>query len=125
MSKSPLVVNLDEVEALKFDWGAIKWLCNSQLQAGSEQTFGIVFIEPGKSNPLHSHPNCEEILYVLSGECDHLLNDEKVHLKAGDAIRIPTGVKHKAISVGWEPLRAVISFSSADRKTIFCQLPHD
>lgn len=48
----------------------------------------------GAHNPLHSHPNCEEILYV--GSCEHKLGDETVRLGPGSAIRIPRGVRHWA-----------------------------
>jgi quercetin dioxygenase-like cupin family protein len=75
-----------------------------------------VQINAGQKNALHSHPNCEEILYVLSGSCEHLVGDKKVVLHPGDLIRVPVGVKHQATVIGNEPLRAVISYSSAERK---------
>ncbi|MCX6926938.1 MAG: hypothetical protein NT154_27580, partial [Verrucomicrobia bacterium] len=28
---------------------------------------GLATILPGKSNPMHYHPNCGEVLYVISG----------------------------------------------------------
>jgi len=63
------------------------------------------------------HPNCEELLYVLEGEADHKLGEEMFQLKTGDVIRIPQGVEHWAEAKGDSPLVAVISFSSADRRT--------
>jgi len=84
---------------------------------GAEQTFGVVTIAPGKRNPLHAHPNCEELLYVLSGECSHKLGEELYELSPGIVIRIPRGVKHWARCTSAEPLVAVISFSTPDRQT--------
>jgi quercetin dioxygenase-like cupin family protein len=99
------------------DWGQLVWLIGQAETPGAQQTFGVVTITPGHRNPLHSHPNCEELLYVVSGECDHRLGDEMICLKPGDVIRIPQGVRHWAKCTSKEPLTAVISFSSADRQT--------
>lgn len=98
-------------------WGNLRWLVGAEQMPGAEQTLGVVEIFPGKRNDLHSHPNCEELLYVVSGECDHLLGEEMVHLTPGSVIRIPRGVKHWALCTSAEPLRAVIAFSAPDRRT--------
>ena len=84
---------------------------------GAEQTLGVVTIYPGKRNPLHSHPNCDELLYVVSGECEHKLGDEMFHLTPGAVMRIPRGVRHWAKCTSAAPLVAVVSFSSPDRCT--------
>jgi quercetin dioxygenase-like cupin family protein len=98
------------------DWGQISWMVGAEEMPGAEQTFGVVTIQPGRRNPLHAHPNCEELLYVMAGTCDHKLGDELYQLKRGDVIRIPRGVQHWAQCTSAEPLVAVISFSSADRQ---------
>lgn len=81
-------------------------------------TFCTCYIKPGERNPLHSHPNCEELLHVLSGACEHRLDDVTINLKAGDTIRIPRNVKHCARAIGAEPLRALIMFSSGKRQAV-------
>lgn len=98
------------------DWGKISWMVGEVEMPGAEQTMGVVTIAPGKRNPLHSHPNCEELLYVVSGECSHKLGDAMYTLKPGNVIRIPRGVKHWAKCTSDEPLVAVISFSAPDRR---------
>ncbi|MCZ6633653.1 MAG: cupin domain-containing protein [bacterium] len=118
MPDSP-VIRLDEMQADSFPWGSIKWLMGQSIDADAEQTFGMVFINAGEQNPPHYHPNCEEILYVLSGTCEHTYDDQRFQLGPGDSIRVPAGVKHQAINNGWEPIRAIISFSAGDRQTVF------
>jgi len=113
----PFVVGPDDGEVIRFPWGAIRWLCSRRLCPGAQQTLGEVYINPGARNALHSHPNCEELLYVISGECDHSLDGQVVHLTAGDMIRVPAGARHHAENTGWEPVRMLISFSSPDRET--------
>src|SRR5438270_13936207 len=119
-SQPPMtIVRADEQDALAFPWGAIKWLCSQEIDPAAQQTFGLVFINPGERNPVHYHPNCDELLYVLSGECEHSLDGERARLAAGSLIRIPAGARHNAVNTGWEPVRMVICYSSADRQTVF------
>ncbi len=123
--KSATLTDVNEGESLQFPWGAIKWLCNDEIDSDTEMTFGLVFLNVGESNPLHFHPNCEELLYILSGECDHRLGDDTFPMKAGMMIRIPQGVKHNAVNTGWQPVTMIVCYSAADRQTVFCDAADD
>jgi quercetin dioxygenase-like cupin family protein len=111
-----VVASIHDNEGVTTDWGHLSWLVGEVEMPGAEQTFGVVTIKPGQRNPLHLHPNCEELLYVVSGTCDHLLGEETFQLVPGSVIRIPRGVPHWAKCTSAEPLVAVISFSRPDRK---------
>lgn len=104
-----------------FPWGTLKWLCDGKLSPGAAQTVGIAEILPGHENPLHYHPNCEEVLYMISGKGVHSFDGRTVDLGQGMTIRIPAGVKHNLRNTGTEPIRCVISFSSGDRQTVFLE----
>ncbi|SPE24384.1 Cupin 2 conserved barrel domain protein (fragment) [Candidatus Sulfotelmatomonas gaucii] len=93
-------------------------MMNSKLDPATSQTFGIVQIDPGKRNPLHKHPNCEELLYVLSGSFESVVGSRRVVLHAGDIIRIPPNVPHQGINNTNAPMRAVISYSSGVRQIV-------
>jgi quercetin dioxygenase-like cupin family protein len=118
---SAALTDMNDLPAETFDWGAIKWLCNARLMPGAAQTLGTCYILPGRGNPLHYHPNCEELLYVISGRGRHSLDGRWLDLKAGMTLRIPSGVRHNLINDGWEPLTCLISFSSGDRQTVFLE----
>lgn len=96
----------------------IKWLFSGQTTPGAEQTLGYVVIQPGQKNPLHAHPNCEEVLYLISGQLDHSLEDAVHRLNPGDAIRVPAGVKHDARCVGDEPAAMIVCYSVANREMV-------
>jgi quercetin dioxygenase-like cupin family protein len=115
-SASP-VQSFKEAEELKFSWGWIRWLMSAKIDPEAEMTFGIVYVKPNQRNPMHIHPNCEEILHVLSGSCEHLIGDEWLTLKAGDTVRIPRGVRHVARTRD-EPMRAVITYSTGNRQMV-------
>ena len=96
----------------------IKWLFSGQTAADTAQTLGYVVIEPGQKNPLHAHPNCEEVLYLISGELEHSLDGAVYRLGPGDAIRVPAGAKHDAKAVGKEPAAMVVCYSVPNREMV-------
>lgn len=100
-------------------WGTLQWVCNEKLMPGSAQTVGLATILAGKQNPVHYHPNCEEVLYVISGQGLQSYDGRTILLKAGMTIRIPAKVKHNMVNTGTETLRTLVSFSSGDRQTVF------
>jgi mannose-6-phosphate isomerase-like protein (cupin superfamily) len=112
------VQHFADVPEVKYPWGWIRWLMNGKIDPEASQTLGIVQINPGQRNPLHMHPNCEELLYVISGSAENIIGNSKVTIGPGDLVRIPKGVPHQAITIGNEPFRAVISYSSNDRQIV-------
>jgi len=111
------VVDAATTEAAQFEWGHLLWLVSQENTDDAEMTVGICVIEPGERNMEHLHPNCEEILFVLEGECDHTLGDEVAHLTPGMMIRCPAHLPHHAVNTGDTPLRALVCFSAPDRET--------
>lgn len=107
----------DDVEALEFDWGWIRWLMNSKIDADAEMTFGLVYIKPNQVNPKHFHPNSAEYLHVIEGSCEHLVGDKWVTMKAGDTIRIPKNAPHRARTKD-QACRCVIVYDTGDRQMV-------
>jgi quercetin dioxygenase-like cupin family protein len=116
MTSDKYLCKSDGGEKLPQSWGELHWLVSAPL-GNSETTFGRVTIFAGQSNPRHRHPNCDEILHVLSGRIEHSLEDETFTMEAGDTISIPQGLWHNARAIGEEDALMVISFSSAHRET--------
>ena len=116
-----LVTHSDQLPVQSFDWGTLQWLCNGELSPGTTQTVGICHLHSRKSNPLHYHPNCEEILYVQQGTGKHLLDEHWVPVRPGSVVRIPLGMKHQLVNEGADTMITLIVFSSADRQTVFLE----
>lgn len=99
--------------------GEIHWLASRAANGARELTFGHTIIEVGKSNPLHRHPNCEEVLYVLRGAIEHhIAGTPNVRMAEGDTILVPRNAVHQAVNVGDTPAELLVAFSSPDRQTI-------
>ena len=76
-------------------------------------------IRPGRMNPRHYHPNCDEVLHVLQGEILHTMDDDAAELTQGDTVSIPANVIHNARNIGEVDAILLICFSSADRQTVW------
>jgi len=105
-------IDRDAISTHSFDWGIIKWLVSPATTPGATLTFGEVILLPGAGHTRHNHPEAEEMLYVLSGEGEQMIDDgEPFPIRAGDALYIPTGVFHSTVNTGWEPIRLIAIYN--------------
>lgn len=116
---SIIIIPAAQTETLSFDWGELTWFASRSLGNQTDITVGRCRLKPGYSNPLHSHPNCSEVLVLAQGSIEHTASDGKtVILHPGDVASIPPNVVHHARNIGTEEALIWISFSSAARETI-------
>ncbi|MBV9844647.1 MAG: cupin domain-containing protein [Kutzneria sp.] len=94
------------------------WMVSGRLGNSGVMTVGRCYITPGKANPRHYHPNCDEVLHVLQGTIEHSIGDDRMAMTAGDTISIPSGTLHNARNTGRDEAIFVIAFSAADRQTV-------
>lgn len=101
------------------DWGSLQWLVGKDSHPELGLTVGCVVFKPGKSNPAHHHPNCDELLTVIQGELEHSLPDGgTAKLGVGDSIILKAGRAHYARNPGSENAVVIVAFNSADRQTV-------
>jgi oxalate decarboxylase/phosphoglucose isomerase-like protein (cupin superfamily) len=118
------VVYGDDVETLSFDWGNVKLLSTPDLAGGLTMTFGMVVLQPGKGHARHNHPDADEILFIISGRGDQMLDDQPpVPIRAGAMIYIPRGVFHATLNTSWEPLRFAVVYAPAGTEHVLRTLP--
>jgi oxalate decarboxylase/phosphoglucose isomerase-like protein (cupin superfamily) len=117
-------VDPNAIPTQTFDWGAIKWFVTPELTEGAGITFGEVVLQSGRGHDRHNHPESEEILYVLSGEGEQMLDDhEPFAVKPGDTIYVPTGVFHSTRNTGWEPMRLLALYNPGGPEKVLEGLP--
>jgi mannose-6-phosphate isomerase-like protein (cupin superfamily) len=99
-------------------WGKLEWFASRALGNSTTITVGRATINPGKANPVHSHPNCDEVLHVDNGHIIARVGDREYEMSAGDTITIPEGALHNARNVGSDNAVLTLSYSTADRLTV-------
>lgn len=70
-------------------------------------------IEPGDRLARHTD-SAEEILYIVSGEAEAEVGEERGRIAAGDLAVIPAMVPHGLVNVGDEPVKVVGFFSESE-----------
>ncbi len=113
-----IVLPASEATVQEFDFGELVWYANGKMGNSETMTFGRAILKAGQANFRHYHPNCEEILHVLSGRIVHSLGDELYPMGPGDTIVVPPDVVHNASNDGEETAVMSILFSTPDRQTV-------
>lgn len=100
------IKNLAEVPAfITKDGSEIRELLAYRNSAIRNQSLAEARLPVSASTQEHYHPKTEEIYYITHGTGRMRIEGEMREVKAGDAIAIPPGKKHKLWNTGTEPLR--------------------
>jgi PAS domain S-box-containing protein len=91
------VTRADGADRQTFEWGEIVWLDSAELTGNEALTVGEVTIYAGEANGEHYHPNCDEALYLLSGELTHTLGEEETVLQPGDLVTLLRRIGSQAL----------------------------
>jgi len=100
------VVNLGAAPAfVTKDGSEIRELLAHRNSVIRNQSLAEARLEPGQTTDEHYHVRTEEIYYITHGTGRFRLDDELREVRAGDAIAIPPGRRHKLWNTGTETLR--------------------
>jgi oxalate decarboxylase/phosphoglucose isomerase-like protein (cupin superfamily) len=110
------VLNLAEVEAVKVLGGSIKRMFNPETVGAENMTFSVGYFYPGEGLKSHTHPESEEVYYVIRGVGKVFLGEEReaMEIKPDMAIYIPPGTVHGVQNTGDD--RLIICFFVAPGK---------
>ena len=99
-----------EIERQEQDWGIFAAVSSPADGAERIMTVEGTFF-PGKGHDFHCHPNQEEVIYVLEGELEQWVEQERRLLHPGDAVVIPPATVHASFNVGDEPAKILAILS--------------
>jgi len=100
------IKNLNEVPSfITRDGSEIRELLAHRNSAIRNQSLAEARLDVGASTQEHYHPKAEEIYYLTHGTGRMRIEGELRDVKAGDAIAIPPGKRHKLWNTGKETLR--------------------
>ena len=100
------IKNLDEVPSfITKDGSEIRELLAHRNSVIRQQSLAEARLPAGTSTQEHYHVRTEEIYYITHGIGRMRIDGETRDVKAGDAIAIPPGCRHKLWNTGNETLR--------------------
>ena len=99
-----LFANWDEIETIHLETMDRKIFTGENVMIVRNEIFPKVVV------PMHNHYH-EQMLYILSGECDVITDGETKHLKAGEMALFPSDAEHSVVNTLDEMLVAIDIFS--------------
>lgn len=93
-----------EAERETLDWGTLGWMSRPATGAANLVVIEVDLL-PGRGHNFHKHPDQEEVIYVLAGEVEQWLEQERRILRPGDAVFIDADVVHASFNVSAAPAR--------------------
>lgn len=118
------IVYSEDVESLVFDWGVLHFLSAPDITGAERFSFGVVELAQGKGHESHAHPGVEEIIYVMSGEGEQVVdNHPAVHVRPGAAIFVPPDVPHSTINTGTDRLVLIVVYAPAGSERELREMP--
>lgn len=118
------LVDPNGIPTQTFDWGIIKPLVSRANTDSPAMSLLHVLLLPGRGHERHNHPDADEILYVLAGRGEQMVDDgDPFPVGAGQAVFIPTAAWHSTINTGWEPLTLLAIYAPAGAEEALRGLP--
>jgi oxalate decarboxylase/phosphoglucose isomerase-like protein (cupin superfamily) len=121
---SGVITTAQDVDCLEFDWGKIHFLSEPLVTNADRFSFGVVELAAGKGHARHNHPGSEEIIYIVSGEGEQMVDDQPlVKVGPGASIYIPADVYHSTLNTGSEPMKLIVVYSPAGPERLLREIP--
>lgn len=78
---------------------------------GKKSQLVVMSIPPGEEVGEEIHPGVEQTLYIVSGTCNVVLDNNCTQVTAGDVIVVTPGTLHNFINNGDETVKVITTYS--------------
>ena len=108
------IINEDEIEAKDLPGRSLKWLFTPAMNVAKGFSMNVVNIKPGNTvKPAHSHPNHEEVVFLLSGSGKVYIDGEVFDVRKGSAVLFSAGSIHMLRNSSKEDMKVACFFAPA------------
>lgn len=126
--KSRYFIRPNEVSAFGFDWGQLALTVGPEVNGAQRFSGGIVTVAPGGGHARHNHPGAEEIILVMSGNGEQMVEDDDgTHVTQavgpGCTIYVPESRFHSTLNTGSETMTLFVVYSPAGPELALRDLP--
>jgi quercetin dioxygenase-like cupin family protein len=95
-------------------WGEMAWMSRPSTTGAKDLTVIEVTLLPGEGHNFHKHPRQEEVIYVIDGQVEQWLEQEKRVLSNGDSVFIGANVVHASFNIGASPAKLLAILGPCD-----------
>ena len=117
-----------DVGAFGFDWGRLALTVGPEVNGARNFSGGVVDLPSGQGHTRHNHPGAEEIIFVISGEGEQMVEDEAGNpvarkVSAGCTVFVPASRFHSTLNTGPGPMQLFVVYSPAGPELALRELP--
>ena len=106
------IVDESTIEALDLPGRHLRWVVTHETTGANHCTMCVIEVQPGQTvRPAHSHPNGEEVIYIVQGSGRVMIEGEVEPVKAGCAVLFPQGKVHMLQNTGSELMQVACFFA--------------
>jgi quercetin dioxygenase-like cupin family protein len=104
----------NDVEGLDLPGRNLRWLVNAELLGAKHLSACVIKVAPGETvRPAHSHPNGEEVIYIIAGRGRVMIEGEVSAVREGSVVLFPQGKVHMLQNNGQTEMKVVCFFAPA------------
>lgn len=117
-----------EVDAFAFDWGKLALTVGPEVNGARRFSGGVVDVKPGEGHARHNHPGAEEIIFVISGNGEQMVEDENGNpimreVGPGCTVYVPESRYHSTLNTGDTPMQLFVVYAPAGPEQALRELP--
>jgi oxalate decarboxylase/phosphoglucose isomerase-like protein (cupin superfamily) len=125
---SPYFIRPEQVSAFGFDWGQLALTVGPAVNGAQRFSGGLVTVAPGGGHSRHNHPGAEEIILVISGTGQQMVEDDygtpiTETVGPGCTIYVPESRYHSTLNTGAGPMTLFVVYSPAGPELALRDLP--
>ncbi len=96
--KTPFITEADATKE-DFKGRTNHWMCRPEITNAKDLQVCRAILPAGEAHHFHTHPELEEVIYVIEGEVEQWVSEQKQLLKIGEAAHILPGVVHATFNL--------------------------
>jgi oxalate decarboxylase/phosphoglucose isomerase-like protein (cupin superfamily) len=117
-----------DVDAFGFDWGRLALTVAPEVNGAKRFSGGVVDLPPGQGHSRHNHPGAEEIIFVISGNGQQMVETpegvpEVMDVGPGMTVFVPESRFHSTLNTGSAPMQLFVVYSPAGPELGLRELP--
>lgn len=104
-------------DPLEFERDKVRWkeLVSKELTGSRDLWLAVVELDAGQEHLMHCHPDVSQFYFVLEGQGEFVVGDERIAGSPGSAIYIAAGTWHGFRNPGPEKLVLVEGFNDLNK----------
>ncbi|MGA7343724.1 MAG: cupin domain-containing protein [Terracidiphilus sp.] len=106
------IVDENSIEAMDLPGRLLRWVVTRETANAQHCTMAVIQVQPGQTvRPAHSHPNGEEVIYIVQGSGRVMIEGVVEPVHEGCAVLFPQGSIHMLQNSGDTVMKVACFFA--------------